>query len=202
MNNIIWKTSAEDSKELELFIGEVFLRKVKRKLFSTLFTQDSGELPCDLFESAEKRAAESFAFALLARGPRFSSQLIEKMEQQLISREAALHAAQVCEERGYLNDHDLMIRFAERKSDRSLRYIVGLLRTKTGLKPEDIRRILAKNMPDPAITIRSLLEKKYRKVDLSCAKARNKLFQALLRRGFDFTAIRSALTSDTDYRTR
>lgn len=183
------------SNKINIFLEEELFRQLPAAIFakalSKLVNCNSKELFLTQFSEIEKRVGLSVAYAILARKACFSKELISALEKRGISRAVASQITQSCIEKGYINEEQLVQRFAQLKSSYGADYLIFQLRNKVALSKAQLRALIAVGGEQEAIV--ALIEKKYRKLLDGDPKSSSKLFAALARRGFASEEISAAI---------
>lgn len=147
-------------------------------------------------EEAEERE-RALAFSLRSLGKK--SQLTREMEKKLIlrgySQEIVNQVIAYLTERGYLDDQAWIQRFVEaaQRKKEGPKATLQKLRVKGIDKREAELAVASFNSQDQSKDIQYWLKTRYAKYDLNDHKERHKVFSALVRKGFDFEAVISAL---------
>ncbi len=138
-------------------------------------------------ENEEEKAALKCAFRCLGRRTYFSRDLGEKLLAKGFSEEVVEKTIFYCEKKGYLNDQAKTERLIvqEQQKGRGPKWIAAKLQAK-GLLTRDLLQTLQNT--DQKRAILALLPKLQKR-----HQEKQKLFQALARRGFDSAAILSCL---------
>jgi len=137
------------------------------------------------------RPAYLEAIRLLARREYFSQELKIKLSQKGFSQKEIEQAIEECKRLGALNDEQVLARWIEKfkKQGKGPYFIIAKLKAKgIHLSPHD-SRILS----DQKEALKTFAEKKLKNKKLS----EEKLFQMLLRRGFDAEDIKRYIDTQT-----
>lgn len=120
----------------------------------------------------------------------FTHELREKLEAKGFEADEIEKALNKMVEMGYLDDAKTRQQFIQNKSRKGYgpKMIAWQLRDRLG----ENSQVLISN-EEQVQEIQALIQKKYRKLDLSDPKARQKIMAALVRRGFSFEVIQKAL---------
>jgi len=153
-----------------------------------------------LLIAAELIPAKEKAYQYLGYGDLSRAKLFEKLTRYGIDPQIAELTCDEMEKRGYIDDQRLAQTMARRFAE-SKRW--GTRRILPELRQRGIPDELAREAVDALETnfyetARYHVENKYRRYDLTDRKERDKVFQGLLRLGFDFDEARSALEENDD----
>ena len=152
-------------------------------------------LPCvrtqeDLTEALsrlELQGVRKYVLNKLARRSYPSAELEKLLTERLVSEPIRALILNECRHNGYLNDSEWTERFvaSQMRKGQGPRAIQQKLRAKG---------VAAPSLPNEQhAQIQTLLETKYHNKNLSDPKERQKVTASLIRRGFDFDAIRTGL---------
>lgn len=121
------------------------------------------------------------AFFLLSKRDYFSKELERKLKEKGYPQEEIAELLADLTKRGWLKDEELALRFCKRQKEKGYgpRVIAMKLREKSGLSMEPQEESLE--------IVENLIQRKYRN------KPRDKIYAALLRRGFSCDLINKAL---------
>jgi SOS response regulatory protein OraA/RecX len=138
-------------------------------------------------ENEEEKAALKYAFRVLGRRSYFSQELQVKLQAKGFSEDTVEKTILYCQTKGYLNDQAKTERLIiqEQQKGRGPKWIAAKLQAK-GLLTRDLLQTLQSS--DQKTSILALLPKLQKRHE-----EKQKLFQALARRGFDSAAILSCL---------
>ena len=136
--------------------------------------------------------AKSRALWLLDRYTYTERRLYEKLKAARFGDEASARAIARLKELGLLDDKALAARYAEECAARGIskREAYAKLLQK-GLRSSDIKAALENTVFDQADQLHTLIERKYAR--RLAAGERDKVFAALVRKGFSYSAVREAL---------
>lgn len=146
-----------------------------------------------LFESDLKRA-KSRALWYLSRRDHSEKELMDKLIKAGFSKEASLLAIERMGEMGLVDDRAFAKRLYEQlvvSGNSSAREATHKLKLK-GIKPEIIKEVLEESFFDESENIKLLIKKKYQN-KLNSEEGVQKVFAALVRKGFSFSDVRRAL---------
>lgn len=156
--------------------------------------QDALLLAVKLIPATEK------AYQYLGYGDLSRKKLYEKLTRFGIEPQVAELTCDYMEQRGYIDDtalaHKLARRFAESKRWGVRRILPELMQK--GIPADAAREAVDALDTDFYETARYHVETKYRRYDRSDRKERDKVFQGLLRLGFDYEEAKAALSIE-DY---
>ncbi|MBQ3085550.1 MAG: regulatory protein RecX [Clostridia bacterium] len=171
-------------REQELSVGSVFGEEEQSALL----------LAAQLIPAKEK------AYQYLGYGDLSRAKLYEKLTRFGIEPQVAELTCDYMEQRGYIDDtalaHKLARRFAESKRWGVRRILPELMQK--GIPADAAREAVDALDTDFYETARYHVETKYRRYDRSDRKERDKVFQGLLRLGFDYEEAKAALSIE-DY---
>lgn len=146
-----------------------------------------------IVERSQYERAKSRALWYLDRADRTERQLKEKLKGAGFGEDTIARVIEKLIEYGLVDDR----RFAERLVERC--NLSGFSRTQTFYKltekgvPKGIaNEVLSKNLPDEAQQIETVIQKKYLS-KLQSQENTQKVFAALVRRGFSYAGVRQAL---------
>lgn len=148
------------------------------------------------FQQLEYRGALQYALKRLSVKNQPSTELKAQMEKHLVSEGIIKRIISECKSLGYINDEDWLKSFVKHQISRNQgpHSIVMKLRAK-GISQnaaEELVRTLNGNETQQE-QIKQLLSKRYRNRDLTDRGTRDKVIAALMRRGFSFDQIRTAM---------
>ena len=155
----------------------------------------------------ELSRAKYAACYYLSRRSLTDRQLREKLEKKEYLPEVINETLEYMTEAGYINDADYAARYVQdalnlkRHGKRRIRQD---LRQK-GIDIEVIDEVLGETESDSSPALRALIEQKSAGLDLGDRKHRARVFNFLVRRGYDFDEINTAIreftegTEDTDF---
>ena len=138
---------------------------------------------------ASYEQVKKYVYNKLARRSYPSSELRHLLCEQAAANDLIERVIDECQSHGYINDEEWTERFiaSQARRGKGPHVIKQKLRAKgVEVKTEGIAS-------DQTAQIQELLTTKYRTRDLQNPKERQKVAASLVRRGFDFEAIRSAL---------
>lgn len=167
---------------------------------SKLSLRDGGEIERETLlseiEESERRIARSHSMFLLSRRDYSSGELVTKLTELPVSREAAEDAVERLRELGYINDAD----FARRVASHYFKSGYGPMKLKSelyrrGFDGETSQETLcgAQEENDFVASARELAEKKYGDLSELTYEQKAKVSAFLARRGFTYEQIRGAL---------
>ncbi|MBE6787832.1 MAG: regulatory protein RecX [Ruminococcaceae bacterium] len=147
-----------------------------------------------VFESDYKRA-KSRAVWYLDRNDHTEKALFDKLVRAGFSKQACAKVIARYVEVGLLDDRRYAKNYAERlmEANVSKREAVQKMLTK-GVAYDLAKEVLSETETDEQTQIKNLLEKKYR-TKLGAQNGAQKVFAALVRKGFSYSAVREALKS-------
>ncbi len=154
------------------------------------------------FNETEQKRALYYALKRLSVRGYSIAQMQKLLKQKLVSNEGIEHVIEECLRIGYLNDQAWMesiirMQRARFKGPEAIRRKLRL----SGIPEEQINQALAsfKTNENQQQQILDLLGKKYKSRDLKNKRERDKVIAALMRRGFDWEAIRQVCFSRNDF---
>lgn len=171
-------------REQELSVGSDFGEEEQRALL----------IAAQLVPAKEK------AYQYLGYGDLSRAKLYEKLTRYGIDPQIAELTCDEMEKRGYIDDQRLARAMARRFAESKrwgMRRILPELRQR-GIPEELARAAVDALETDFYETARYHVETKYRRYDLTDRKERDKVFQGLLRLGFDYDEARCALEENDD----
>ncbi len=190
----------EDPARRDLFVDGAFYITLPLEL---LMGQDLhigdpfGEEEQEALLLAVKRIpAMEKAYQYLGYGDLSRKRLYEKLVKFGIEPPVAESVCDRMEEKGFINDEALAGKLARKFAE-------GKHWGPRRILPEIIQRGIAADLAREAVdaletdyteSVRYFLETKYRRSDLSDRKERDRVFSGLVRQGFDFDVVRSALS--------
>lgn len=140
------------------------------------------------------------AFLILGRRAHTKKELTDKLLKKEYSPECVAETVLYMEEEGYINDRDYAERYlndaVELKKHGMARIKQDLLRK--GIDREIVEEVLENTEKDNTETIKKILEIRLPKVDLNDKKQRDRLIGYMLRRGFRYGEVYSALRDYMD----
>ena len=151
-----------------------------------------------LIESSDELRAKSRALWYLDRGDRTEKELYTKLIKAGFNKTACEKVLIRLNELGLTDDRRYALRFCETAASKGLsrRAISEKLYLK-GIPKDIISDTLSELEVDEDEQIKALIQKKYARIlgDGSDAKQIEKVYAALIRRGFSFSCVRNALKS-------
>ncbi|HEY4831651.1 MAG TPA: regulatory protein RecX [Waddliaceae bacterium] len=183
-----------------IFVNGEEWRRIHRSIFGNkpripLEYQQLSDLE-SWFQQAELKGARKFSLARLALKSQSSSELRIALQRVMVSDASIDITLKECEALGYLDDQDWIERFIRRQCERKIgpRLIASKLRSK-GIKEEEIAAAFQNNqmLLTEAPQILNLIQRRYSKKGLTDFRARQKVFAALMRKGFHPHEILEAL---------
>ncbi|WP_068467144.1 regulatory protein RecX [Candidatus Protochlamydia phocaeensis] len=149
------------------------------------------------FELLEYKRVKNYVIRRLAAQSYHSEQLNKLLRERLVQPPTIQKIIQECQEWGYLNDEAWIENFVRaHQKKQGLRVILAKLQAK-GLSTENLQHIREQwiNPEEETLAIRRLIQTKYRSKDLSQYKEKQKVFAALMRKGYPFELIQAVLYS-------
>lgn len=158
----------DNKREIILLVNGEFWKKVRKSLFIREIKELQKLLSISELEEAflelEKKAAYRVAVDLLSRATQLEGALKRKLQERLLSQEAADHAINRLRSMGYLNEQEDVDRAIESYFRRGYgpRGIFAKLRLKTSLSDSELQSkiVVLISEEDQLEKIRELLEKK------------------------------------------
>ena len=147
--------------------------------------------------SDEFLKCKDYAFLLINKKRNTKKELFDKLLKKEYDNEVASEVVDYLEEAGYIDDYDYARRFI---SDSVKIKGYGKIRIKRdlilkGVKTHIIDDVLSNEDFDTSDVLDGLIEKKSANLDLSDDKQLQKLFGFLLRRGYGYSEIKTALSN-------
>jgi regulatory protein len=191
---------------LTIYVEEEPWLDIHTKIFGrnlSLPSCDSLDQLQESFLTLEYSKAKKYALACLAMRSYPSSQLQKLLERNLVSSLTIQKILQEFSRLGYLNDREWIEGFikAQMRRHTGAQAIVAKLMHK-GISKKDAEQ-WKERLVEPCDVRKSLmhlLNTKYKKRDLSDFREKQKVFGALMRKGFDPQSIKDALNIDFDER--
>lgn len=185
--HINWSIHPENPRKLQIIVDEEPWKEIDKYLFvrdlsSLRRAKDKKELQ-ELFTLIEEKAAKKEALRLLAQRSHFAEELFKKIQSKGLSSTAIQTALIYCQKLGYLNEQDKTASFVEREKRKGMGPKLIALK----LKAKGVKTTVAQGTDEQLTAIKKLIEKRY------ANKEKHKVYQALMRRGFDDEAIRESL---------
>ena len=149
----------------------------------------------ELFDQAEYRCVKNYVLRRLSMQSYHSVQLIKSLEDRLARSTTIERVIQECISWGYLNDQAWLDSFMRVHIKRhSMRAISFKLQSK-GIARSCIQELMEAwhNPAEEEQALQHLLRTRYGKKDLNDYKEKQKVIGALVRKGYSFELIRSAL---------
>jgi regulatory protein len=148
------------------------------------------------FHDLEYRQTKNYVLRRLAAQSQSAVEMAKKLKEKFVSQGNADRVIEEFKQLGYLNDHEWLSSFVKsnKAKNKSSQMISMKLRTK-GFPQPDIENVLSE-VVDPEsdkTSILHLLNTKYRQRNLSDFKEKQKVIAALVRRGFEFSGIKSVI---------
>lgn len=139
--------------------------------------------------------AKSRALWFLDRADHSERALYDKLLRAELSPESCARAIARLKELGLVDDQKYAHRLAERMCEANISKREAYVKMcAKGLPPDIVRQALLDTPSDEAAQINSLIEKKY-KTKLQTDQNTDKVYAALVRKGFSYGAVRDALKS-------
>jgi SOS response regulatory protein OraA/RecX len=190
--------SASDAKKIEIILDGTIWREVsafafKDALHHALQANNALEFKRRFTENEDQLAYRYSAF-LLGKRALFAKELIQKLDQAGFSLQARENALQSCKNKGLIDDNlrtEAVIArgIREKKGRNSIKF--KLIRL--GVSKEAAEKALDEQMGDPQSSIHHWIEKKQHLFSEKSPKNKAKLMQFLLKKGFSYEQIFSAL---------
>lgn len=157
----------------------------------------SGEKLTEIVKESEYIRAKSRGMWFLDRADHSEKSLYEKIVKGGISATAAARAIARLKELGLIDDYRYAARMAERMSQSNIskRESYAKLLQK-GIPKDIIKSVLEDTAFDEASQIEAVIQKKYR-TKLADKDSIQKIYAALIRKGFSYGAVREALKKYT-----
>lgn len=147
------------------------------------------------FDAFEYRRVKNYVLWRLSTQGYHSEQLAKLLRERLVQNHTIHRVVQEYREMGFLDDEAWLQSFMRAQQKRySLRFILSKLQAK-GLSSDTIQRLADewKNPEEEIQVIQHLLKTRYRTKDLTEYKARQKVIAALVRKGYTFDQVQTAL---------
>lgn len=161
-------------------------------------TVDDALLKTYIAESDLKRA-KSRALYYLSNGDLSQKMLTQKLLMAGFSKESCVLAVERMCQLGYIDDYSLARRMCEVMLEQNISPREAQFKlTKKGIPSEVVRCVMLDYNPDTLEQIKDIIIKKYAQ-KLKDPNNLNKVFSALVRRGFSFSDIKAALREYTTY---
>ncbi len=153
---------------------------------------------CELLVQSETKRAKSRAVWLLSKRGYSKYSLRKKLCEKFLEP-AVDSAMDFCEQQGFINDSEYAASLARRLegAKKSRRQMV-LYMQKEGLRKEDVENALSSLTDNDCAAVRDLVQRKY-KEKLLQENGRQKVVAALLRRGFSYEDIKTAISLEEFY---
>lgn len=197
---IRWQQHDKDPKRLLIYLeGELWKEVSKfafRRYLQPLARLSSRDEVIEKFKEVQKKVATNSAINALAKRARFTKSLRSEIAKKGIDLPIIDEVLEACTKKGYLNDAALAcshVRVRLRKGYGMTRILMEL-KEKTGLSLEKVKEMVEFDTETEEDTLLQLLEKKYKNRDLSDYKERQKVFAALVRRGYKSDQVANALS--------
>lgn len=151
-----------------------------------------------LVEESDYVRAKSRAMWFLDRADHSEKALFEKIIKGGISAAAAARAIARLKEIGVLDDRRYAMRLAERMAESNISKREAYMKLNLkGVPREIINEVLQETEFDEAQQIRALIDKKYAR-RLQSGEDTQKVYAALVRKGFSYSAVREALKTKAE----
>lgn len=183
---------------LSLLADDEYVMTVDADTWYSLDYSDGCEVTNEEFEQLKfiitSRKAYSQALRFLTLRAHSADELYKKLTKKH-SPESSRYAVEKCRELGFIDDEDFALRYAEELVSKK-KY--GISRVKTelfakGIDREIIENVLAELETDSSSAIIEIVEKKYSSC-LSDEKGKRRMTAGLMRLGYSYGEIRSALS--------
>lgn len=148
---------------------------------------------CEIIKRSEFVRAKERALWYLDRCDRTEKELFEKLREAGFGEESVLNVLGFLKEYSLVDDRRFALNFTQIKAENNVskREIKSKLYQK-GISREIIDEVLENTQTDEYAQITALIEKKYRS-RLCDKESTAKVFAALIRKGFSFSAVRDVL---------
>lgn len=151
------------------------------------------ERVCEWLRESDYQRAKSRALWFLDRADHSEKALYDKLLRASLSPEACACAIARLKELGLIDDVRYATRLAERLIEANVSKREAYMKmTARGLPRDIVRQALDGTDADEAAQLRALIEKKY-KTRLQNPENTEKVYAALVRKGFSYSAVRDAL---------
>lgn len=142
----------------------------------------------EIFDAYEFRRVKNYLLWLLSKQSYHSQQLAKMLRERLVQQKTIVLALKDLQDAGFLDDEGWLNSFIQiQKKKYGLPIILSKLRAK-GITSYHLEE---KDPQDELLAIQQLLQTRYRNKDLTDFKTRQKVFAALMRKGFSYDNIRS-----------
>lgn len=179
---------------LEIRIDGEKYREIHRSIFGHKIDFTTLDLPA-CFDELEYRRAKNYVLWRLSVQSYHSEQIVKLLRERLVQKKTIKKTIEECMQMGLFDDRAWLQSFLSREQKKhSLRALSVKLRSK-GLSEETLEGIGEEwNNPEKELeAIKTLCKTRYRSVDMSSYKDRQKVINALLRRGYSWELIQSSL---------
>jgi len=151
----------------------------------------------NLLKESDYIRAKSRGMWFLDRADYSEKKLFEKIVAGGISQTAAAAAVARLKELGLIDDQKLALRLASQMSDANIskREAYAKLYNK-GIPKDVIKKVLEETVFDEALQVEAVIQKKYR-TKISDKDGIQKVYAALVRKGFSYQAVRDAIKKYT-----
>jgi regulatory protein len=190
--DIRWPESKENPKLLELIVENILFRKILKSLFirklNALKNVNSREEFNAKWAQLEYEVALGVVFKILAKKSYFCVEIEKKLRERNITEKSIQAVVEYCRNKGYLNDDDLRKKVIANNIQKlkGPRAIAAKLKCRQAFTSDSVTLI---GEMDQEKSIEEILPKLRKKYDLTTYAGKRKLFQALMRRGFDMDAV-------------
>lgn len=194
---MIIKTEPSKGGKLSLFADDEYIMTVDPDTWYSLDYSNGCEIDNEEFENLkfliDSRKAYAQALRVLTLRAHSADELYKKLTKKHLP-ECAQYAVEKCRELGFIDDEDFAVRYA---SELASKKKYGLSRIRTELYLKGIDRELTESVLnnleiDFSASIIETVEKKYSSC-LNDEKGRRRMIAGLMRAGFTYSDIRSAL---------
>lgn len=181
------KVKADSGKEF--YLDKDFAAQIAVKAGDTA----TEEKVCEWLRESDYQRAKSRALWFLDRADHSEKALYDKLLRASLSPEACARAIARLKELGLIDDVRYAARLAERLIEANVSKREAYMKmTAKGLPRDIVKQALDSTNADEAAQLHALIEKKYR-TRLQNPENREKVYAALVRKGFSYSAVRDVL---------
>ena len=168
----------------------------KKPVFPPLYSENDYQA---IFDDFEFRRVKGYVLWRLSTQSYHSEQLVKLLRERLVQNKTIDRVLQEYKKMGFLDDESWLQSFILNQQRRySLRFILSKLNAK-GLSSDTLQRLATewKKPEEELQAIQHLLQTRYRSKDLSNYQTKQKVIAALMRKGFEFDQVQTAIQSYT-----
>ncbi len=195
---MILKIEPAKGGKLSLIADDEYVMTIDADTWYSLDYSDGCEVSAEEFEQLKFIITSRKAYAQALRFLTLRAHSADELYKKLIKKhtpESSQYAVEKCRELGFIDDEDFAIRYAQELAGKK-KYGLSRIRTELiakGIDRDIIEDVLPRIETDSSSAIIEIVEKKYSSC-FSDEKGRRRMISGLMRLGYSYGEIRSALS--------